>query len=49
MSFTSHVYHCLIFKNNFNIETALQNCCREKEWHKERRERESQGTRGEKK
>jgi len=36
-------------KNNFNIETApLQNCCREKEWHKERRERESQGTRGEK-
>ncbi len=34
----------LDFKNNLNIETTPhQNCCREKEWHKERREREREG------
>jgi hypothetical protein len=30
--------------NNLSIETAPpQNCCRKKEWHKERREREREG------
>jgi hypothetical protein len=40
----SQVYHCLIFKNNLSIGIAQpQNCCREKEWHKKRREREREG------
>jgi hypothetical protein len=34
----SHVYCCLIFKNNLSIGTTpTQNCCRKKEWHKDRR------------